>query len=111
PVGFGLALDSMPWASPGDYPYVHSPDPSQQFAPLARHAEIRRQLHGFEERTPDGDRDGAARLRARGEAEGLRGDVAEDLRDAQGLRDAAARGRRDPSLRAPLHQESAGWVS
>jgi uncharacterized protein (DUF2126 family)/transglutaminase-like putative cysteine protease len=44
PVGLRLPLDSMPWASPADYPLTHSPDPSQAFPPLARYAEIRRQL-------------------------------------------------------------------
>ena len=55
PVGLRLPLDSMPWASASDYPYMHAPDPMQPFAPLAQHAEIRRQLQGFENRTSDRD--------------------------------------------------------
>jgi len=45
PVGFRLPLDSMPWVAPADYPYVHSPDPTQAFPPLPHAAEIRRQLN------------------------------------------------------------------
>jgi uncharacterized protein (DUF2126 family) len=101
PVGFRLPLDSIPWAAAGDYPYVHSPDPSQQFPPLARHAEIRRQLHGFEERRDEDwehEREEAlARLRAR--------------LDAEGLIDPTARARQDPAQRAPAFQESAGWIT
>ena len=47
PLGYRLPLDSMPWAAPSDYPYVHPPDPTQQFPPLARHAAIRSQLRGL----------------------------------------------------------------
>ena len=65
--GFRLPLDSMPWASPSDYPYIHSPDPSQQFPPLARHADVRRQLHGF---TPRGAVSEGARAPAPQESAG-----------------------------------------
>ena len=34
PVGFRLPLDSLPWASPQDMPWLHAPDPTQVFAPL-----------------------------------------------------------------------------
>jgi uncharacterized protein (DUF2126 family)/transglutaminase-like putative cysteine protease len=34
PMGYRLPLDSQPWASATDYPWVHAPDQSQQFAPL-----------------------------------------------------------------------------
>jgi uncharacterized protein (DUF2126 family) len=44
PLGFRLPLDSQPWVRPEDYPYIADPDPMQQAQPLARHAEIRRQL-------------------------------------------------------------------
>ena len=115
PVGFRLPLDSIPWASPGDYPYVHSPDPSQQFPPLARHAEIRQQLHGFQ---PTGDAGAGTRSRA----EAAMRELAERMdrshgagRYGDGPADAAARERsardRDPSTRAPASQESAGWIT
>ncbi|HKT74234.1 MAG TPA: transglutaminase family protein [Steroidobacteraceae bacterium] len=45
PLGFRLPLDSLPWASASDRTAFHQPDPTQTFPPLARHAQIRRQLH------------------------------------------------------------------
>jgi uncharacterized protein (DUF2126 family)/transglutaminase-like putative cysteine protease len=44
PIGYRLPLDSQPWVASGDYPYVHSPDPTQNFAALPTLAEIRRQF-------------------------------------------------------------------
>jgi uncharacterized protein (DUF2126 family) len=44
PMGYRLPLDSQPWVSKSDYPYVHQPDPSDRFPPLARHAQILAQL-------------------------------------------------------------------
>jgi uncharacterized protein (DUF2126 family) len=44
PIGYRLPLDSQPWTSTDDYPFIHPPDPSRAFAPLPAHAEIRRQV-------------------------------------------------------------------
>jgi uncharacterized protein (DUF2126 family)/transglutaminase-like putative cysteine protease len=44
PMGYRLPLDSQPWIAKSDYPYMHQPDPSQQFAALPAHALIRKQL-------------------------------------------------------------------
>ncbi|MFC5696900.1 DUF2126 domain-containing protein [Pseudomonas sp. GCM10022186] len=46
PLGYRLPLDSQPWASEADYPYVNPADPSQAFPPLRRAALIREQLRG-----------------------------------------------------------------
>lgn len=46
PIGYRLPLDSQPWASQSDHPYVHAPDPSRNFPPLKTHAAIRRQIAG-----------------------------------------------------------------
>jgi uncharacterized protein (DUF2126 family)/transglutaminase-like putative cysteine protease len=46
PMGYRLPLDSLPWAKATDYPYVHPPDPTAAFAPLASHAEFRFQVAG-----------------------------------------------------------------
>nr|WP_218649690.1 transglutaminase family protein [Pseudomonas taiwanensis] len=43
-MGYRLPLDSQPWVSEADYPYVNPADPSQQFPPLRRAALIRQQL-------------------------------------------------------------------
>jgi len=46
PIGYRLPLDSQPWVSRGDYPYIHQPDPGQSFPPLKPHAMLRHQsLH------------------------------------------------------------------
>ncbi len=50
PLGFRLPLDSQPWVTPEDYPYIAAPDPMQQAQPLARHADIRKQLRETEAR-------------------------------------------------------------
>jgi uncharacterized protein (DUF2126 family)/transglutaminase-like putative cysteine protease len=34
PMGLRLPLDSIPWVSKSDYPYIHPPDPMQQLPPL-----------------------------------------------------------------------------
>ncbi|MBD2838443.1 transglutaminase family protein [Pseudomonas sp. JM0905a] len=44
PMGYRLPLDSQPWVSEADYPYVNPADPSQQFPPLRQAALIRQQL-------------------------------------------------------------------
>jgi uncharacterized protein (DUF2126 family) len=44
PIGYRLPLDSQAWAAEGDYPFIHAPDPTRNFQPLAAHAEIRRQF-------------------------------------------------------------------
>ncbi|MDH4655201.1 transglutaminase family protein [Pseudomonas sp. BN606] len=43
-MGYRLPLDSQPWVSEADYPYVNPADPGQQFPPLRRAALIRQQL-------------------------------------------------------------------
>jgi uncharacterized protein (DUF2126 family)/transglutaminase-like putative cysteine protease len=44
PIGYRLPLDSQPWVSKGEYPFIHAPDPSRSFSALPPHAEIRRQF-------------------------------------------------------------------
>lgn len=34
PMGLRLPLDSLPWVAPGDYPWIHRPDPLQKLPPL-----------------------------------------------------------------------------
>jgi uncharacterized protein (DUF2126 family)/transglutaminase-like putative cysteine protease len=43
PLGYRLPLDSLPWVSKGDYPWVHAPDPMQRFSALRSFQEIRKQ--------------------------------------------------------------------
>ncbi|MCC6077009.1 DUF2126 domain-containing protein [Pseudomonas sp. GCM10022188] len=44
PLGYRLPLDSQPWVSQSDYPYVQAADPNQSFPPLPGHTAIRQQL-------------------------------------------------------------------
>jgi uncharacterized protein (DUF2126 family) len=43
PIGYRLPLDSQPWVSKGEYPYLYQIDPSEPRPPLPRYAEIRPQ--------------------------------------------------------------------
>ena len=65
PIGYRLPLDSQPWVSKSDYPYVYPPDTSQRVPALRTHAEIRRQLPGVTsdaaERAPLAPRDRSER--------------------------------------------------
>ncbi|HET7776694.1 MAG TPA: transglutaminase family protein, partial [Azospira sp.] len=47
PLGYRLPLDSQPWVSRADYPYLHQPDPAEGRPPLAGHAALRRQVPGI----------------------------------------------------------------
>ncbi len=40
-LGYRLPLDSQPWASAGDLPWVHPPDPTQAFAALPSYPKLR----------------------------------------------------------------------
>ena len=40
PIGYRLPLDSQPWVAKSDYPYIHSPDPTQRFSALPDHAQM-----------------------------------------------------------------------
>jgi uncharacterized protein (DUF2126 family) len=44
PLGLRLPLDSLPWVTAGDYPYVHMPDPMQSFPALEQYTQVRAQL-------------------------------------------------------------------
>jgi uncharacterized protein (DUF2126 family) len=41
PMGYRLPLDSQPWVTRSEYPYVHAPDPMQSFPPLPPYAPLR----------------------------------------------------------------------
>jgi uncharacterized protein (DUF2126 family) len=63
PLGYRLPLDSQPWVARSDYPYVHPPDPMQNFPPLPHYAQLRTQMRG-----PPGASTGARAAPARGRA-------------------------------------------
>jgi len=70
PLGYRLPLDSLPWAKPADHAEVYPPDPMQTFAPLARHADIRRQLRETAAAPPAEPRESRARAPAPQESAG-----------------------------------------
>ena len=45
PIGYRLPLDSQPWASKQDYPYLHQPDQTQPFHALPAYRRIRQLVH------------------------------------------------------------------
>jgi uncharacterized protein (DUF2126 family)/transglutaminase-like putative cysteine protease len=94
PLGYRLPLDSLPWVKPGDYPYVHLPDPMQVFPPLASWADIRTQLRD----DPRAESPERAAAKAAAKAAAL------------GERRSASRPGIDP-MRVPLPQESAAWIT
>jgi len=53
PMGYRLPLDSLPWTSATDYPYIFPPDPAQPLPPLATHGEIRFQVDTLKSRRGD----------------------------------------------------------
>ena len=60
PLGYRLPLDSQPWVSQSDYPYLHTADPSTAQPPLPAAAAIQRQFgHGQSSRqVGSGERSG-----------------------------------------------------
>ena len=106
PMGFRLPLDSLPWVSKGEFPYLIEEDPFAPRAPLPLPAEIRRQ---YAPHAPGGVPAEAAsaaspmrgRAKSMGAAGGLEGAGGAD-------RDARAA---DELARPPARFESAGWIT
>jgi len=98
-MGYRLPLDSQPWASAGDLPWVHPPDQTQPFAPLPSYQRLRfPNLHPEALPAESPSQFGSFGERSRA---ALRG-------DADGEDRAAAPAAQ---LRAPQRFESAGWVT
>lgn len=91
PLGYRLPLDSQPWVSRADYPYLHQPDPAERRPPLASHAALRRQVPGI-----------SNVLRVKQPA-GLSGN-----KDGH---PSHAPGQQESGERVPGQFESAGWIT
>jgi uncharacterized protein (DUF2126 family) len=110
PMGYRLPLDSLPWVSRGDYPYLHERDPFASRPPLAAAAQIRAQYeHEIAESALDED------------AAKERGVIARDLRDAERAEQArspiaalapiASYDLSPDDARYPHRFESASWIT
>ena len=55
PIGYRLPLDSQPWVSRGEFPYVNPEDPSIDKAPLPTHAQLRVQVGDVRQRLSAGN--------------------------------------------------------
>jgi uncharacterized protein (DUF2126 family)/transglutaminase-like putative cysteine protease len=113
-MGYRLPLDSLPWVTKGDYPYLHEHDPFAERSPLPLHADIRRQFAphavggGFAEGGAvalqagfERDADAASRAKVGPEGGTGGGPAPEGLREA----------RSQDTTRAPSRFESAHWIT
>lgn len=102
-LGYRLPLDSHPWTTAGDYPWLHQPDPNQTFPALPGYQAIR-------QRIPSTGHEGAARLdltttpHAETAAPGRGG----TRRAGDGSQQSPP--ATDPAAR-PAPFESAGWIT
>ncbi len=82
PLGYRLPLDSQPWVTKGEYPYIHPLDTSVPAAQLPAYAQIRQQVR----------------------------DLGDDTGSHE-VSDIQAAWQRDSSSRQPTMHESASWVT
>ena len=106
-MGYRLPLDSQPWASSSDYPWIHQPDPTQPFPPLPPYRRLR-----FADRLGEGGAAGAAgapapasfaersRAALRGTGPSSSTSPADESAESQ-----------TPASRFPQAFESAGWIT
>ncbi|MBB3177923.1 DUF2126 domain-containing protein [Variovorax sp. Sphag1AA] len=109
PMGYRLPLDSQPWASKGDYPYLIERDPTAPRAGLPSSADYRARYTGYAGGFAEGDADRSAvpyDFRApQATPSALR---MQSPGDAAGLRDA---GQDPTATRQPRRGESAHWIT
>jgi uncharacterized protein (DUF2126 family)/transglutaminase-like putative cysteine protease len=91
PIGLRLPLDSLPWVSRSDYPYIYPPDPMMELPPLPDRARLRR-----------GDR-----APFRPTQQFVAGTAA---RAADSLGDLQESNRGEPEERPPTPAQSADWI-
>jgi uncharacterized protein (DUF2126 family)/transglutaminase-like putative cysteine protease len=122
PMGYRLPLDSQPWASKGDYPYLVERDPTAPRAALPSSADYRARYA-----VPAGGAAGAdlgavpyafgappvvpaaLRMQAPGETAAAGTAASSDAASADAA--AATRSSATPSTRQPVRGESAHWVT
>ncbi len=99
PMGYRMPLDSQPWTTAGDFPYVNAPDPGEPRAPLPTRAQILSQLRG------------ARRARWNRRRRSVRAGVGQGVRGGS-CEAGGGSGRGDGCVAvAAAALESAGWVT
>ena len=115
PIGYRLPLDSQPWASKADYPYMHQPDQTQSFQPLPAYRRMRQLVQSDAASSNPGAQwlsrtdDPYQTLAAESEIDPLTG-----FGGISGLkkREAARLNKRLPTPDAtPANAQSAGWIT
>ncbi|MCA3218882.1 MAG: transglutaminase family protein [Burkholderiales bacterium] len=107
PMGYRLPLDSLPWVSKSEYPYLHAHDPFAPSTPLPLHADIRRQYasHAVGGGFAEG---GAVALQGGFEGESA---AAGPATGALAVGDGAAGKVLQATDRTPERFESAHWIT
>jgi len=95
-MGYRLPLDSIPWVSESEHPYLHEQDPMEERAPLQDRAALSKQLH----------------ISGAPEARNAQGAVDQILEVARGEARMPTRGltRTEPTDLPPAKGESAPWI-
>ncbi|MCE1238296.1 MAG: transglutaminase family protein [Azonexaceae bacterium] len=101
PLGYRLPLDSQPWTSKSDFPYVNAPDAETATDPLASWAELRGRVSG-----EPGARQAFAQLRVQQPAYGKGGPG-----QGRGGPDGLGHPWEKPTDTVPGFKESAAWIT
>ena len=104
PLGYRLPLDSQPWVSKADYPWVIAQDPMQDFPPLPGHRDIRAQLR------PSGGGLVAADAAA-GAPDSTDAHDTDRTDTAHGTTAPHAAPDNNVRTGAPAHHQSADWIT
>jgi uncharacterized protein (DUF2126 family)/transglutaminase-like putative cysteine protease len=94
-MGYRLPLDSQPWTSGTDYPWIHAPDPSQNFPPLPPYRVLQQSLAGM---GSNASRD--AEAKSGGIGAGTRAAIMERLKKLL-----------PQTTKKPVAQQSASWIT
>ncbi|MCU0775883.1 MAG: transglutaminase family protein, partial [Ideonella sp.] len=113
PMGYRLPLDSQPWASAGDMPWTHAPDPWQASPPLPPYRRLK-----FAPMVPGGGLAPAASA-GEGDADASAARTGSPAGLGAGTGAATAAGRRPPPEQRPVVDParppgrfvSAGWIT